>query len=249
MMRNFIKKSALSDILLKNWIVPLALFILCVLSYGLLIPWLGYYWDDWFMLGIAHWLEPSGVIEAMSSDRPFFGWLQVLINPLFGEAPLPWHLLALLARWTSAVAVWWMLLGVWPRNKLQVTAVACLFAVYPGFTQQPIARNYGFTFIILSAFLFSLGSMVWSLRKPRWFWLFTGLGLLSCIISLFTIELFVGLELLRPIFIWLILDEKNIEARQRLRRTLVIWFPYLLVLVLFLFWRIILFDSTRSATD
>ncbi len=32
---------------LTKWQTPLALLVLLILSFGLLIPQLGFYWDDW----------------------------------------------------------------------------------------------------------------------------------------------------------------------------------------------------------
>src|SRR5689334_21665429 len=50
---------------------PLVLLCVCVLAYGLLIPLLGFYWDDWPALWVSHSLGASALREFASFDRPF----------------------------------------------------------------------------------------------------------------------------------------------------------------------------------
>jgi hypothetical protein len=189
-------------------------------------------------------------MDYVSSDRPFSGWVLALLTPLLGEVPLHWHLLALLTRWLSAVILWWSLQGVWPQRIQEVTSVALLFAVYPGFHQQPIAHTCGYGYFIpLVLFLFSLGGMIWALRVPRLFWPLTILALPSSVMSMAIVEYFVSLELLRPLFLWLVPTIGRTTIRQRFHRTLVHWSPYLVVMGMFLIWRLFFFSSTRPATD
>src|SRR5262245_20826485 len=160
--------------------IAAVLLVLCVLSYGLLIPRLGFYWDDWPGIWVSHSLGPSGLREYAATDRPVAGWLLALTTALLGEVPLRWHALALLTRSLSAVATWWSLRGVWPQSTHEVVYVTLLFAVYPGFTQQPIAWTYShYAFIPLALSIFSLGAMIWALRIPRWSWPLTVVALPS----------------------------------------------------------------------
>jgi hypothetical protein len=233
----------MANVSFKVWKVPLVLLFLCFLSYGLLIPWLGFYWDDWPLALVSHSLGPSGLKEYDSFTRPFQGWLHTLTTLLLGEVPFRWHILALLNRWLSATAAWWCLRGVWPQKTREAAIFAFLFAIYPGFTLQPIAFSYGNDLILLVLFMFSLGSMIWSLRLVRWFWHLAILGLLSSIFSILVTEYYVGLELLRPVLIWLVLTEKIANPRQRFRRTLMSWSPYLAIVVIFVIWRLFLFKG------
>lgn len=231
------------------WLVPALTLVLCILGYGLLIPWLGYYWDDWIMMLALHSQGPGEMIESLRGDRPLLGWLYALTTSLLGESIVHWHLFALLTRWLGAVAVWWCLRGVWPEREREAATIASLFALYPGFSQQPIAWSYSHHFIVLLLVVFSLGAMIWAMRKPRLYWLLTVLALLSSALSLMTIEYHVGIELLRPVLIFLVLTEKQEPVRQRLRSTLMRWSPYLAVLGTFLIWRLLFFHSGRAETD
>lgn len=231
--------------LFKASIVPLVLLFVCVLSYGLLIPWLGFYWDDWPKVWVFHSLGTSGLLEYFSGFRPFVGMLHTLTTPLLGEAPLHWHLLALLIRWLGAVAIWWSLRGLWPQRLPEAASIAFLFSVYPGFTHQPVSFLVGQEqFLSLALFIFSLGAVIWSLRVPRLFWPFTTLALISSALSMLATEYFIGLEFLRPIFIWLVLSEKIKNPRQRVRSTLTYWSSYVVVSAIFVIWRLFLFGTT-----
>ncbi|WP_447603670.1 hypothetical protein [Nitrospira sp. Nam80] len=226
------------------WITPPVLFLLCALSYGSLIPWLGFYWDDWPAMWVLHSLGGEGIRDYMSTDRPFLGWLYSVTYPLIGESPPAWHAFALIARWLIAVAAWWTLQGLWPENRQEAAMVACLFAVYPGFTLQPIAWTLSHVFVIFALFMFSLGAMVWAQRSERLFWPLTLSGLLSSAVTLLISEYFVGLELLRPVLLWIVFNGMSSGGLHRLTRTIRAWTPYLTVLVGYLCWRVFLFHPS-----
>ena len=61
--------------------------------------------------------------------------------------------------------------------------------------------------------------------------------------SLFSVEFFFGLELLRPVFLWIGLRnrEDNIINKARIKLTGLHWMPYFFVTILFLIWRIFIF--------
>jgi hypothetical protein len=54
-----------------GWAIPLAFLLLLLLSFGLMIPWLGFYWDDWPIV-LAKKLQGVGVFwEYYGDERPF----------------------------------------------------------------------------------------------------------------------------------------------------------------------------------
>lgn len=220
--------------------VPLVLAGLVLLSYGLYIGWFGFYGDDWIYIYNYHVLGAGGFGDFVAADRPFSAWIYALTTPVFGESALPYHVLLLVLRWLSAVLVWWVLRLLWPGANRQAGWVALLFAVYPGFLQQPIAVQFILHFSVLDLFLFSLAAMLLAVHHPRWRWLWMALGLVSSL-AIFSLEYFAGLELIRPVLLWLILGRQLLPARQRMRQTLTIWLPYLLVFVAFGFWRVFIF--------
>ncbi|MGD0003867.1 MAG: hypothetical protein ABSE06_06545 [Anaerolineaceae bacterium] len=209
--------------------IPAALFILCLISYGLLIPWLGFYWDDWPYSWFAHILGPLGFVKAFANDRPFLSLIYMITTPLFGDTPLAWQLFGILTRFLTAYALWWTLRKIWPQYLRQIAAVVFLFVVFPGFGQQWISVIYSQVFIILAAFIFSLGLTILAYQKPRWYWSLTLSAIICSVFSLFSTEYFFGIELLRPMLLWIVVGQKEVSLSKRAIRSVLHWMPYFLV--------------------
>jgi hypothetical protein len=229
--------------------VPLLILFVCILSYGTLIPWLGFYWDDWPAMWVSHSLGPRALMPYASGDRPFMGWVWYILAALLGEVPLHWHIFVLLIRWLTAVTLWWSLRGIWPERNQEVTSIALLFAVYPGFTQQSIAWSYSQFLLQLLIVILSFGTMIWAQRAARMFWLFSGISWLSSIFGIVVGEYYWGLELLRPAVLWMVLRNQNTSKVQLRRRVLMNWFPYLPPITLYLIWRLFVFKPTYVPLD
>lgn len=219
--------------------VPLALLVLVIFSFGLMIPLLGFYWDDWPVILTGRLRGAAGFWQFYQYDRPISAWTYVLTFPLLGSRPLPWHIFTLLLRWGTAVAMWWTFIQVWPVHKREVTWAALLFAVYPVFTQQAISVAYSQHWICYLLYFLSLGTMVKAARQQgsRWFWPLTLIAGGAALLQLLTMEYFAGLELLRPVLLWLLVSKTHKGMRLRLVEVLRGWAPYLLVLVGFALWR------------
>jgi len=228
----------------QAWRIPLALLVLNLFCFGLLIPWLGFYWDDWPSIWFLHFLGPQGFAQVFASDRPLLGWFFQLTTSLLGESIIAWQVFGFITRWLSSLAFWWALRGLWPQHERLATWAAVLFAVYPGFGQQFIAVTYSHVFILLALALFSLGAMLRAARQTSLFWGWLAVSWLSAAFSLFSVEYFFGLELLRPLLLWLATARQKFTGR--LRQTLLLWLPYLALLIGFLAWRVILQDTPRG---
>jgi tetratricopeptide (TPR) repeat protein len=228
------------------WSVPLALLGICLISFGVLAPWLGFYWDDWPSIWYLHLFGPTGFLKVFAVDRPALGWLFTLTSSLMGTSPLAWQLFGVFTRWLSCIALWWALRTIWPRNTREVTWVAFLYAVYPGFQQQYIAVTYSHDWLILSLFFTSFSLMVLALRQPQRFWLYMGASWLLAAYVMFADEYYFGLELLRPVFLWLLTTQQGLALRQRIQRVLRVWLPFVAIMVLFLVWRLFILVSPRG---
>jgi hypothetical protein len=231
------------------WSVPLALLGLCLISFGVLAPWLGFYWDDWPSIWYLHLFGPSGFLKVFATDRPALGWLFVLTSSLMGTSPLAWQIFGVLTRWLSCVALWWALRTIWPNNNRGVTWVALLYAVYPGFQQQYIAVTYSHDWLVLTLFFTSFGLMASAFRNPQRYWLYMGISWLLAAYVMFADEYYFGLELLRPVFLWLVATQQGLALRQRIRRVILAWLPYLTIMALFLVWRLFILVSPRGSVQ
>ncbi|MDW7753921.1 MAG: hypothetical protein SCH68_02010 [Brevefilum sp.] len=227
--------------------VPLFLLILCVLAYGLLIPTLGFYWDDWPYAYINHLFGPSGYPDFVALDRPYSAWIFMGLTVILGERHLGYHISALLLFWACVFLFWYLLRLLWPQHKNEALWASLLFAVYPGFLGHPQAIIYNHHFIGMALYLFSFIGMVRAIKVPlkgcllwrKVAWHLPALGAL--VLSQFSIEYFLGWEAIRPIVIWIALKQSDIDLERRIGRGIMHMTLYWLSALGFLVWRIFIF--------
>ena len=162
---------------------------------------------------------------------------------------MAWQSFGLLTRWLSCITLWLVLRGLWPEKTIHATWIVFLYLVYPGFNQQFISVTYSHVFIVLTTFWLSMGAMIWAIRKPEYFWPLTISSLLLSAYSLFTVEYFFGLELIRPVVIWISLTGKYYRPRTRLGKTILTWLPYLALVIGFFVWRTLYTETPRGQVD
>ena len=234
----------------KYWFYPALLLAVMVLAYQLQIFELGFYWDDWQAIFLSHLDTPSAYWDYFLYDRPFSAWTYSVTMPILGLHPLRWQIFTLLARWLAIVGFCWALRGIWPERRREVNWIGLLLAVFPGFLQQTVSVAYSQHFIAAALFAFSLALMVWAVRQPRRFWVYTPLALLFSTTHMFIMEYFVGLELLRPLFLWVLLRCSQTDSRAATcRKVLRHWLPYLLPLIGFLFFRFYYYPALLPEID
>ncbi|MBE3143084.1 MAG: hypothetical protein IMZ61_04070, partial [Planctomycetes bacterium] len=227
----------------------LALLVTMLVAYSLQVSSLGFYWDDWQAIFLSRLGRPIDYWNFYLSDRPFSAWIYILSVPLLGMSPLPWQIYTLLLRFLSVLGFYWAFTGLWPQRTWQVRWMALLLAVFPGFLQQPISVAYSQHFMTYALLTLSLAGMVWGQRQPRYFWVLTPLALLGCLVHAFTMEYFLGLELLRPVFLWILVYRQDEKKRQTVLKVLKLWTPYLIILTSFMIWRIFIFPGLLSGPD
>ncbi|NPV84593.1 MAG: hypothetical protein HPY45_01110 [Anaerolineae bacterium] len=231
-----------------RWYV-LALLAVCLLAFGLLIPRLGFYWDDFETILLIKQYPLAEFWRYFGANRPLAGWTYVLVSPLLGTRPLVWHIFTLALRWLSVLGMWWAFASLWPRCRFVVGWAAMLFAVYPIFVQQPIAVAYHQHWMAYLLYFLSLGLMIRATRHPRHGVLLTILAVVAQILNLVIFEYFYGVELLRPFLLWLVFEGSTKDRGKRLLLAVKHWLPYLVVMVAFLGWRVYFAATAPSDTD
>ncbi len=224
--------------------VPLTLLVICILAYGLLIPSLGYYWDDWPYAWINHTFGPDGYPDFVASDRPFSAWIFMGLVTVWGEQPLGYHISSLLLYWLCAVLFWWFFRLIWSAYEREAFWAALFFTIYPGFLGHPQAIIYNHHLISMALYIFSMIGMVKAIKSVKvgqkcnksLYWHFPALIALG--ISQFAIEYYFGWEILRPIIVWIALGKDDHSTKQRIKRSVWILSPYWLVSIGFLVWRV-----------
>ena len=242
-------RESFSRFSLNDRAIPFVLLLITVVSFGLLIPWLGFYWDDWPVIYMTNTQGTAGFWGFYQYDRPFSAWTYILFAPLLGTYPLTWQIFVLLLRWLTAVFVWMSLKMIWPQKPRQVFWIALLFAVCPIFPQQPVAVAYSQHWLSYLFFFCSIYFMLRALDNRRYFLLFTALAVFTSFMQLFTMEYFIGLELLRPIILWLYFRERESETFAKLlfKRVIGSVWIYAVLLLAYVIWRI--FFIRLAGTD
>lgn len=242
--------SKISTIATKYPVVfPLALLALALVSYGIFITSLGFYWDDWPPILLSHLPDKSLIWEYFTYDRPFQSWTYYLLFPICGDSAFLWQLSVILARWTAGLSLYYSFLIVFPRQKILLQWATFLFVVFPGFADQFASVSYGSHFIVYTVFGLSLLFLALAFKTPNKFWLYFPISLVFTTVHLFTMEYFVGLELLRPLIIfWLLTDNGHIKGKLFFK-TILNWLPYLVIFGVYIYWRMVIYTQNDFGVE
>ncbi|MEI7849825.1 MAG: hypothetical protein WCK35_28790, partial [Chloroflexota bacterium] len=240
--------------LLKNetFFAILLISLTTIVTHGLFLSKLGYYYDDWYVLWSGAARGAASLISLFSTDRPFMGVVYSVLYQLMGDSRMAWQLYALLWRLLGGLAFFWILRLVWPKQKLITTVMAVLFIIYPGFLSQPDANTkqnhlYGFGTALLSI-AFMLQSLKTNHKLQKLAYMLFSVLLTANYLWIY--EYMLGLEAMRLVLLGLTLFQSGFsQLRSLVKETLKKWWPYPIVIAVFLYWRIFIFDSTRSATN
>jgi hypothetical protein len=235
----------------------LILLVTAILAYGLLIPKLGFYWDDLPISWIRYELGPAALAEYFSAKRPAWSYLYQMTSTLLPQIPVYWQIFALFWRWAGALVLYLLLERLLPQRSRMALGIALLFLVYPGFDQHFASYLYSHFYIVLFFFLFSLLCTVLAYQSPRHYWLWTGIGLVFSALNLWMMEYFFVQELMRAGIILIEIRAETLTRRERVRRVFELWWPYLAVFLLAILSRLfvsnnqdypfVFFDQLRSA--
>jgi hypothetical protein len=223
----------------------LALLVASLLSYGLIIPRLGFYMDDWPYIFYAFNKGIPSLQEMLLYDsRPYAAWLYIAGFHVLGFKPIAWHMMSLLLRWAMAVSLWKLLQAIWPNRSSAVLQISLLFSLYPFFIQSPSPIAYthiwfGFLSLLLS---FWLTVRAYNSRYYKTITL-TVLAMIFEAAHLFTGEYFSGLEFTRVFILWILISRKEVNLLDRIKQVFINWVPYLLVIAYFTYWRTVIYKN------
>jgi hypothetical protein len=203
--------------------IPWIFVSVAILAYGLLTPWMGFYWDDWVFVWL---LKHHGSVELARSFLPFDPLVSpffLITSSIFGTNAFAWQIFALVVRILVSLAALWTFNQIWPQYSRKVIWAAFFFLVYPGYAQQWVAFTHSNQeWISLGFFILSLGLTAKSLREnlsKKWL-LF---ALIAQFIGSATTEYFLGMEFLRPIIIWIVISQPGDTLRKRVIDTSRYW--------------------------
>ena len=87
--------------------IPWMFVFAAILAYGLLTPWMGFYWDDWVFVWL---LKHHGPIELARSFLPYDPLVSpffLITSSIFGTNPFAWQIFGLVVRIAVSLAAWW----------------------------------------------------------------------------------------------------------------------------------------------
>lgn len=230
-------KKKIHQLLQKPFVIPALFALLIFLAYGLLAPWLGFYWDDLPFAWFLKFFGPTDFIEGFRPFRPLLGYIFTVTTSIFGGHPLTWQILGLIIRFILGLQVWSLLRQVFPTRTQSALWIALLFTVYPAYQQQWVALTHVNQELIPLIFLLSSFILTVKLLRnensPKYLIAF---AILLQALGLFSTEYFFGLEILRFCFIVAILSETIQSRKALIQKSMATWFPYFIVWIVNAIW-------------
>ncbi len=197
-------------------LIPLTVFVL--LSYGLLLRKLGFYWDDWPYVWTRLELGYHGLLRHFSFSRPVAGQLHNIAILITNGSPLAAQLYGLAAQVFGSFCAGLLVREVWPERRFPAVLASLLFLAYPGFTMRPIAINFSFSYFLMGMLFLSFLLSVRAARSAGHRALYITAACLISLMNLFASEYFFLLELLRPCFLAAALSEEGTSLKTTIRR-------------------------------
>ena len=236
----------------SRWLETAALVIISMFVYLIHVGKFSYYRDDWYYMydGLV---GGGGIfVEMFRHLRPARGPLYEFLLGLFGTNPTPYHILLYFIRLSGGLAALWLFHILWPKQRSATFLMALLFLIYPGFLwwiqgfeYQPMVLSVGlqiFSIIFTLKAIQSGSHSVWSL------WMLA--SLLSGWAYLAFVEYAIGMEVFRWLCAYLVIGRTSSEPPiQKIIHTVRLVAVPLLIPILFLIWRVFLFDNERKAAD
>jgi hypothetical protein len=217
----------------------LTIVVIALLAFGLQILWLGFFQDDWNFVFYSSRLGSQGLLEFLLKDgRPGAAWVYDLGFALLGYKPAYWQAFTLLLRLLTTIVFWLILNKLWPERRYGNLVASIFFLAYPFFTLQPLSVAYAPHFMAYLLYALSIYFMIQAMLNPNRYLLYTVPAVVLAFLQLFTVEYFIGLELLRPVILWFLISRKASQPWQKtLKQVFIAWLPYLLIFVFFVAWR------------
>jgi len=228
-----------------------ALVFISAFVYLPLVWQIGYMNDDWYLMYSAKAYDPSVFMDIFSVDRPARALVMIPAYYLFGDNPLYYNLSAYIFRVVSALAFLWLLRMLFPGHNKATLLSSLLFLIYPGFLSQTNGLDYQSHILALAAAHLSIALTVLAIqadrRAPKVMWHI--LSVLFGLLYLSQMEWYIGFEIFRWGVVLLLSWRRDGSFVQKVWRTVRWAYPFLLVPIIFLTWRIFFFQAERTATD
>jgi len=236
----------------SKWLEVAALTLISALIYLLIINQFSYYRDDWYYAYDGYIAGHSIFNVMFASDRPARGIFFGIYYFLFGAQPLPYHIGIYIWRLLGAYSALWLFHLLWPRQRAANFSMALLFLIYPGFLwwvegieYQPMVAS-----VALHTLSFALTlAAIQATRKAAPF-LWAG-SILTGLTAIALVDYAAGMEAFRIfcIFLFIIQSRPDLSFLRKLAQTVRAALIPLTIPLLFIIWKLFIFQGDRKATD
>lgn len=216
-----------------------ALLVLALLSYAFTTGRMGFFLDDWYIVWTYRTFGVEKFTKFFAGDRPLFSYIYRFFIPIFKDSQVAWQIFAIFTKWLSALTFWVLLRFLFPKKYWFTFAVAALFMVFPGFKFHYFSIMYGQNYAIFTVYFLSYIFMILAYQRPKQKVLFIILSLICQFIGIAPMELFYGLEFVRPVLIYFAFTSDTDKVKTRIFMTFKIWLPYFLVVLGFTLFRML----------
>jgi hypothetical protein len=227
----------------SGWFYPLALLMIGIISYALMLPRLGFYWDDWESVYLNRLQIPS-ISFLYYAERPVSAIAYLIFFSFIKMSPGVTQIISLLLRWGGILFLYFTLNIIWPKQVWQNRWIGALLFVFPGFLVQFVSAAFIPHLTADMFFTCSLFLTLLAIKDHKHFWVWMPLSVVLGILQIFMLEYFVVLEIIRPILIWLMLMPQGDRKNRVFWKVLRYWSPFLIGLLLFCGWRFFYLPTT-----
>lgn len=208
--------------------IPWFIFGIAFFALGITTLNLGYFQDDWHHVYYFFNAGFQGIRQFLFVDsRPLAYVVYDTLFSLLGVNPFWWHFSIFVVRTLTTLVFLGILNIVWPGYYKENAMAGILFLLYPVYLLQPLSVAYALHWTMYLVCMLSILTMLFSLQQQKYSIIYSIASFITQIFHLLMIEYYFGVELLRPIFLWLFF--RDLTPRQRLKRAFSAWSPYLIV--------------------
>ncbi len=204
---------------------PFMLFVMMLIAYGILMPWIGFYGDDWALIWNGYRMQNQDWI----AFRPIVVWIYKILCSVLKPSFSQWLLVSIVVRWLGAFSLYTFLKEMMQDHLEEIQWLTILYALYPGFILYAPLTNIAPFFQPFFLFMSFYWMVLWMKKGPEKWYLFVA-SLTFAALNVFTTEYYFFFELLRPLIIGFVLRQEDSSGKtKQIFRT---WLPYLVLFVL-----------------
>ena len=218
------------------------LFLITFLTYGLFLPWMRYFHDEYSILLFYQRINDVSIF--FESNRPFLAYIYEPLLAIFGSNYLLWFLFGITTRWFHALCLYLLIKEIWDMDQYFSVTASIFCLIFPAFHAQFAFMMFGVLFLLFSIFLLSLRFSLMAMKESSYKIPVMTLALVFSLINLITSEYFFTLEILRYLIFGLYFFNKNRNnwIKRLIRESL----PYLLLFITLSVWRF--FQQSNETT-